>query len=81
MKTPTTTVTVHDWAAVYERIKTGEILYLEDMTTPMTRALNMWMRTNYGYGVKCRVLLSGGFQVALGTKMSEFKRKYVKRSK
>ena len=81
MKTPTTTIVVHDWAAVYKRIETGEVLYLEDMTQPMTRTLNMWMRVHVGYGVKCRVLLAGGFQVAIGNPVPVTKRKYLKGAK
>ena len=72
---------VHDWSAVWERIKTGEILYLEDMTILMTRALNMWMRANVGYGIKSRVLLSGGFQVAIGNPVPATKRRYTKKAK
>ena len=81
MKTPTTTIVVHDWAAVWERIKTGEILYLEDMDTAMTRTLNMWMRVHVGYGIKSRVLLSGGFQVTIGNPVPATKRRYTKKAK
>lgn len=80
MKTPTTTIVVHDWAAVWERIKDGEILYLEDMTSPMTRALNMWTRAHAGCGVKTKSLMSGGFQVSMGNPAFATKRQYLKRN-
>jgi hypothetical protein len=80
MKTPTTTTVVPDWAAIWARLETGEILTLEDMTLPMTRAFNMWARVHKTMGLKTRGLLTGGYQVQIGNPVPTEKRRYTKRN-
>lgn len=79
MKTPTTTTVVPDWAAIWARLEAGEILTLEDMTLHMTRAFNMWARSNKNMGLKTRGLFTGGYQVRIGNPVPTVKRRYIRK--